>query len=880
MFLRPAKTVSVAVILAACFGKETAGFAQQERVLGLDISAWQGNISQTTWNNFHNVNNRQFIILRSSRGGTTGYYNQNDPDNNNGQNTLSQRYDDQYFVQNINRVIAAGMFAGSYHFSRPDIVASTQNSGGIANSGTDEANHFVQMAGPWMRPGYLVPIHDLEAGDGIRTDNEMAQFCIDFSDRIYEVMGIRPGIYTSGNYANFVVGGASSSLRDQIAKPSSVSPTVVSPAYPTLWSARWPNQTDPDSIDVQNGEPKDSYTPIYGPWDDYGTVHPWKFWQYTSKGRLQTFNNGNSNLDMDAARGGIEFLKDCLIPAVWMNNSSGTWSTLANWNSGQTPVAPVQGPGQAARVGTLVMPTPRLPGIAGPGTTTGLNDTVILERPAANITVTLSSGAFNIRKLYMREALSITGGSLTINYVPSWDSTPISAQFSGPVSMSGSASLSVHTLQVDAAKTFTVGGGTLTFDTINLMPHSTTPAKILVSGNANLNPLANATAVVERGTGSGSSGLIDFGGGNRTLTVGNGSAAVDLSVEVPLSNGAFTKVGSGTMRLTSASAYAGGTTISSGTLLVNNSIGSGTGSGNVTVNGGTLSGTGIIAGAVSLNSGGTLSPGASIGTLTLNSAPILNGTTVMEINRNGGSSLADKIVVTSGTLNYGGTLNVLNVGATLVGGEVFTIFSANSYSGEFGNSVLPALNSGLNWYLGGLTVNGTIKVNRRPSVNSFAMTNNFPAVLKIPIANLTGNGSDPDGDALSLLSFGTTTNGVTLTSDGVFLSYSNIANVPDQFDFVVSDGHGGTATNIVNLAPITILTGEFVGQPSADADSVTLHFSGTPGATYYVDRSTNLPPNWLTIWTNAAPENGLFDYTDHFDDLSEPPSSAFYRLRW
>jgi hypothetical protein len=88
--------------------------AQTTRLLGLDISAWQGNISQTTWNNIRTNENRHFIILRSSRGGTTGYYNQNDSDNSDGLNTLSQRYDDPYFVQNINRVIAAGMYAGSY----------------------------------------------------------------------------------------------------------------------------------------------------------------------------------------------------------------------------------------------------------------------------------------------------------------------------------------------------------------------------------------------------------------------------------------------------------------------------------------------------------------------------------------------------------------------------------------------------------------------------------------------------------------------------------------------------------------------------------------------------------------------------------------------
>jgi hypothetical protein len=46
-----------------------------------------------------------------------------------------------------------------------------------------------------------------------------------------------------------------------------------------------------------------------------------------------------------------------------------------------------------------------------------------------------------------------------------------------------------------------------------------------------------------------------------------------------------------------------------------------------------------------------------------------------------------------------------------------------------------------------------------------------------------------------------------------------------------------------------------------------------------VERSTNLPV-WLTISTNVAPANGVFDYIDDFHDLDEPASSAFYRLRW
>lgn len=544
---------------AACCLACTNLVNAQTRALGLDISAWQGNISQTTWNNIRNVENRQFVFLRSSRGGTTGYYNQSDPNNNNGLNTLSQRYDDPYFVQNINRATAAGMYAGSYHFSRPDIIESTLNSGGIANTGADEADHFMQMAGPWMRPGYLLPVHDLEAGETQRTDNQMAQFTLDFSNRIYEVMGIRPAIYINGNYAQNVIGGASASLRNQ----------VVS-THPTLWIARWPNQSDPNSIPVQTANPNDSLSWLYGPWDDPpNPAQPWSFWQYASTGRLQSFNNGGSNLDMNVANGGVEFLKDNLVPALWWNDSNGDWSTLANWNSGQTAVAPVQGPGQVARVGTLTLPTPRLPGAAGSGVTSGQHDTVILDRPNANVTVTLSTGSHNIRKLYVRETLNITGGTLNINYVPSADSTPVSAQFSGPVSLAGTGNLSVHTLQVDSQQVFSVGSeGTLAFQAVNLQSHAATPAKLLLTGDANLAPLANSTAIVQA-SGAGQAGEIDLGGVQRMLYVADGAASIDVAFQVPVVNGGLTKTGPGALALAAAITYAGDTIVKAGRLILN-----------------------------------------------------------------------------------------------------------------------------------------------------------------------------------------------------------------------------------------------------------------------------------------------------------------------
>lgn len=549
---------AAAYVAAACWNAK----ANAERATGLDISAWQGNISQTTWNNIHNVENRAFVVLRSSRGGTTGYYNQNDSDNSDGLNTLSQRYDDPYFIQNINRATTAGMFAGAYHFSRPDVIATTLNSNGIANSGADEANHFMQMAGPWMRPGYLLPVHDLEAGQSQRTSTQLSQFTVDFSNRIYEALGIRPMVYTGQNYANYIN-------------------STVPAAYPDLWIARWPQGSgQPFTGDLQtdNPPPAPSTANVYGKWNPNFTVanpypdgHPWTFWQYGSGERLQSFNNGGSNLDGDVANGGVEFLKDKLVPALWMNDSSGDWSTLTNWNSGQTATLPVPGAGQVAPVGTLTMPTPRLPGAAGSGVTSGQHDTVILDRPNANITVTLSTGTHSVRKLLARETLNITGGSLSVNFDPAtWDSPlvstlPVSAQFSSAVALGGSGSLNVHTLQVDAARTFTLSGGTLALKTLNLMPGAT-PASLLINGNVNLSPFNNAAAEIANGVGAGSSGFVSLGGAERALNIVNGTSPIDLAINVPVTNGSLTKLGAGTLSLNGLNTYAGDTKVQAGQL--------------------------------------------------------------------------------------------------------------------------------------------------------------------------------------------------------------------------------------------------------------------------------------------------------------------------
>nr|MBA3963854.1 autotransporter-associated beta strand repeat-containing protein [Chthoniobacterales bacterium] len=67
--------------------------------------------------------------------------------------------------------------------------------------------------------------------------------------------------------------------------------------------------------------------------------------------------------------------------------------------------------------------------------------------------------------------------------------------------------------------------------------------------------------------------------------------------------GAFSKIGTGMLTLSGPNLYTAGTTVSAGTLVVSNTIGSGTGPGAVSVNAGTLGGKGTVAGAVTLGMG-------------------------------------------------------------------------------------------------------------------------------------------------------------------------------------------------------------------------------------------------------------------------------------
>ncbi len=202
-----------------------------------------------------------------------------------------------------------------------------------------------------------------------------------------------------------------------------------------------------------------------------------------------------------------------------------------------------------------------------------------------------------------------------------------------------------------------------------------------------------------------------------TLTINNsadyvfsgflGGTGGALAGSNPGNNFSLTKSGNGTFTISKddGNTYANGTTINGGTLLVNNTTGSGTGTGDVTVNsGGTLGGAGNISGSVTVNSGGALSPGATgVGTLTTGFLTLQSGSTVlMELDKS--NAATNDVLV--GTISAGGTLTVANIGPGLQVGDTFTLFSPFSVFNTFAATNLP---TGYTWAVD-LNNQGTIEV--------------------------------------------------------------------------------------------------------------------------------------------------------------------------
>jgi autotransporter-associated beta strand protein len=194
-----------------------------------------------------------------------------------------------------------------------------------------------------------------------------------------------------------------------------------------------------------------------------------------------------------------------------------------------------------------------------------------------------------------------------------------------------------------------------------------------IFGRSNLVNCLNVTTV----GGLSGSGRVDnsnSGGGfgdNVAVLVVNNTTDTTFNGLIVLGNGiALVKSNSATLTLTGTNSYSLGTTVVSGKLLLNNTAGSGTGSGAVIVkDGAAIGGTGTITGNTTIESGGILAPGASAGVFHTGNLT-LQDNAVYEWEFGPGS--AKDSVVVNGALTMGSTaiLKLVDLGGDASGTNV------------------------------------------------------------------------------------------------------------------------------------------------------------------------------------------------------------------
>ena len=216
--------------------------------------------------------------------------------------------------------------------------------------------------------------------------------------------------------------------------------------------------------------------------------------------------------------------------------------------------------------------------------------------------------------------------------------------------------------------------------------------------------------------------------GTVTFNIGGTSQLLTNIIRGP---GNLIVTGGQPLYLSASNTYTGSTLVATSTVVLVNtgSIGYSstvTVSSNATINarfrgdqtftvpsGQTLQGGGNITGFLSASAGSTVAPGtsAATGVLTASSNVTLSGTALFKVNNiSGGTN--DVLVSQSGSITYGGTLQISNMTTNVfTKGQSFKLFSAaGGYSGLFANLVPFQPGTGLIWNTNSLATNGTLSI--------------------------------------------------------------------------------------------------------------------------------------------------------------------------
>jgi fibronectin-binding autotransporter adhesin len=343
-------------------------------------------------------------------------------------------------------------------------------------------------------------------------------------------------------------------------------------------------------------------------------------------------------------------------------------------------------------------------------------------------------------------------------------------------------------------------------------------------------------------------GLSDAG----TINTDNGVVATINAAIVNGSSHSLTKVGGGTLILTAANTYTGGTTISGGTLQLGNGGATGSIIGNVIDNGvfainrsdaftfaGVISGSGAFdqigsgtttlggantyTGATTISAGGlTIAGGGSITSDVTNNAAFNNFGTVTGNLANAGTASNDKTI--TGAVNNSGTFN--NNTAGTVGGGLTNTAGTTTNTGT--------INGGANISGGTLNTMGTINgglinsaiVNANGAING-AVANNANGTFNVAAGVTVGGTFDnAAGASLAIASTGAAFVQGLLTNSGVVTvadmgQFNAAGGITNKAGGTITIGKGATVLDDLNNAGSVTNNGTYVANVASNTGLIT-----------------------------------------------------------
>jgi autotransporter-associated beta strand protein len=228
---------------------------------------------------------------------------------------------------------------------------------------------------------------------------------------------------------------------------------------------------------------------------------------------------------------------------------------------------------------------------------------------------------------------------------------------------------------------------------------STTNVTIASGASLDLNGLTQQIGALAGPAGS----AVTLGAGSLTV---NSAANSAFGGTISGNGGSLVKSGAGTLTITGANSFSGGTTINGGRLVVNNTTGSGVGSGPTVVGpDGVLAGVGRVSGNVTNN--GAVDPGLDAdGLAVLGDFTQLSGG-VLKIEL-ASTARFDRLAI-AGAATLAGKLQLILLEGFVPAEASFDILNWGSVSGRFDDVVLPSV-PGFNWDAAQLETAGVLSL--------------------------------------------------------------------------------------------------------------------------------------------------------------------------